>query len=52
VVGNHSMNGSSVVRFTPPAIIDDADVNFLLDAFDRATKDLINKRATMPGGGE
>jgi putrescine aminotransferase len=52
VVGNHSMNGSSVVRFTPPAIIDDSDVNFLLDAFDRATKDLINRRATMPGGGE
>jgi putrescine aminotransferase len=52
VVGNHSMNGSSVVRFTPPAIVNDGDVNFLLDAFDRATKDLINRRASMPGGGK
>jgi len=50
VVGNHSMNGNSVVRFTPPAILTDADVNFLLDSFDRATRDLIDKRARMPEG--
>jgi putrescine aminotransferase len=51
VVANHSMNGNSVVRFTPPAVITDADVNFLLEAWDRATKDLIERRATMPNGG-
>jgi len=44
------MNGNSVVRFTPPAILTDADVNFLLDSFDRATRDLIDKRARMPEG--
>jgi putrescine aminotransferase len=51
VVANHSMNGSAVVRFTPPAVLTDADVNFLLDAFDRATKDLVARKATLPGGG-
>lgn len=51
VVANHSMNGNTVVRFTPPAVVTDSDVNFLLEAFDRATKDLIARRATLPGGG-
>jgi len=51
VVANHSMNGSSVVRFTPPAILTDADVEFLLDSFDKATVDLVRHSATMPEGG-
>ncbi|WBB95649.1 MULTISPECIES: aspartate aminotransferase family protein [unclassified Solwaraspora] len=51
IVGNHSMNGSSVVRFTPPAILSDSDVNFLLEALDGATRDLVDKRARMPEGG-
>ncbi|MFY1634218.1 aspartate aminotransferase family protein [Solwaraspora sp. WMMB335] len=50
VVGNHSMNGSSVVRFTPPAILSDSDINFLLEALDGATRDLVDKRARMPEG--
>ncbi|MFC9429537.1 aspartate aminotransferase family protein [Streptomyces sp. NPDC056987] len=50
VVANHSMNGSSVVRFTPPAVLDDADVRHLLDGFDRATRDLIRNSTTMPEG--
>ncbi|GGM16945.1 MULTISPECIES: aspartate aminotransferase family protein [Micromonospora] len=50
VVGNHSMNGSSVVRFTPPAILTDSDVNFLLESIDAATRDLVDKRARMPEG--
>ncbi|MFF2009817.1 aspartate aminotransferase family protein [Streptomyces sp. NPDC058195] len=49
VVANHSMNGSSVVRFTPPAILSDHDVNHLLDSFDKATRDLISGSATLPG---
>ncbi|KOG64533.1 acetylornithine aminotransferase [Streptomyces griseoflavus] len=49
VVANHSMNGSAVVRFTPPAILTDHDVDFLLDSFDKATRDLISGSATMPG---
>jgi len=51
VVANHSMNGSSVVRFTPPAILTDRDVDFLLDSFDKATLDLVRGSATMPEGG-
>ncbi|MER7165654.1 aminotransferase class III-fold pyridoxal phosphate-dependent enzyme [Micromonospora sp. NPDC000207] len=50
VVANHSMNGSTVVRFTPPAILTDSDVNFLLESIDGATRDLVDKRARMPEG--
>ncbi|KND31392.1 aminotransferase class III-fold pyridoxal phosphate-dependent enzyme [Streptomyces anulatus] len=49
VVANHSMNGSSVVRFTPPAILTDRDVDHLLDSFDKATRALISGSATLPG---
>jgi putrescine aminotransferase len=51
VVANHSMIGSSVVRLTPPAILTDSEVNFLLESLDRACRDLIDKRARMPKGG-
>ena len=51
VVANHSMNGSSVVRFTPPAILTATDVAFLLNSFDLATRDLVSGAATMPIGG-
>ncbi|MFI9306384.1 aspartate aminotransferase family protein [Streptomyces triculaminicus] len=51
VVANHSMNGSSVVRFTPPAILTETDVQFLLNAFDKATRDLVRHSAKMPEGG-
>ncbi|MEE4598369.1 aminotransferase class III-fold pyridoxal phosphate-dependent enzyme [Streptomyces sp. DSM 41524] len=52
VVANHSMNGSSVIRFTPPAVLARSDVEFLLDSFDKATRDLIDKQATMPRGAD
>ena len=52
VVANHSMNASAVARFTPPAVLSDTDVSFLLDAFDKATRDLIEGRARMPEGSE
>jgi putrescine aminotransferase len=51
VVANHSMNGSSVVRFTPPATLTPLDVEFLLDSFDKATLDLVAGSARMPEGG-
>ncbi|MEU9795663.1 aspartate aminotransferase family protein [Streptomyces sparsogenes] len=51
VVANHSMIGSSVVRFTPPATLTDGDVAFFLESFDKATRDLISGSATMPKGG-
>ena len=50
VVANHSMNGSSVVRFTPPAILTPSDVDFLLSAFDRATRDLVEHQARVREG--
>ncbi|MDN0197947.1 aminotransferase class III-fold pyridoxal phosphate-dependent enzyme [Streptomyces sp. S.PNR 29] len=51
VVANHSMNGSSVVRFTPPATLTELDVEFLLNSFDKATLDLVAHSARMPEGG-
>jgi putrescine aminotransferase len=51
VVANHSMNGNAVVRFTPPAILTDRDVDFLLEAVRGAARDLIGHRARMPEGG-
>ncbi|MFE4538983.1 aspartate aminotransferase family protein [Streptomyces scopuliridis] len=51
VVANHSMNGSAVVRFTPPATLTGTDVRFLLDSFDKATRDLVQGAARMPEGG-
>ncbi|MFJ6623643.1 aspartate aminotransferase family protein [Kitasatospora sp. NPDC091335] len=51
VVANHSMNGSSVVRFTPPAVFTEDDVEFLLSSFEKATLDLVAGSARMPEGG-
>lgn len=36
VVANHSLNADRVLRLTPPAVLDDHEVQFLLDAFERA----------------
>jgi putrescine aminotransferase len=51
VVANHSMNGSSVVRFTPPAILTEQQEDQLLTALDRACHDLVRHSARMPEGG-
>lgn len=37
---NGRLIGAATVRFAPPAVLTDADVHFLLDAFDGATHDL------------
>nr|WP_221351180.1 aminotransferase class III-fold pyridoxal phosphate-dependent enzyme [Streptomyces sp. REN17] len=50
VVANHSMNGNAVVRFTPPATLTPGEVSYLLDAFDRATHDVVRRSARMPEG--
>jgi putrescine aminotransferase len=50
-VANHSMNGNSVVRFTPPAIITPQQEDQLLMALDQATRDLVKHGARMPEGG-
>lgn len=42
VLGNHSLNSATVMRLTPPAILTPADVTFLLDAFERAARAVLN----------
>ncbi|WNV85252.1 aminotransferase class III-fold pyridoxal phosphate-dependent enzyme [Umezawaea sp. Da 62-37] len=38
VVANLSLNSDHVVRFTPPAVMTESDVEFLVDRFERAVK--------------
>ncbi|MCK9878547.1 aminotransferase class III-fold pyridoxal phosphate-dependent enzyme [Frankia sp. Ag45/Mut15] len=51
VVANHSMIGSAVVRFTPPAILTDREAGILLGSFDKATRALVTGATTMPVSG-
>jgi putrescine aminotransferase len=48
VVANHSMTGSGVVRFTPPATLNEREVDFFLTSIDGASRDLVRKSARMP----
>lgn len=38
VIANFSLNSDHVVRFTPPAVMTESDVDFLLDRFERAAR--------------
>ncbi|MCS0638359.1 aminotransferase class III-fold pyridoxal phosphate-dependent enzyme [Streptomyces sp. LP05-1] len=38
VIANHSLNSHLVLRLTPPAILERAEVDFLYEAFDRACR--------------
>jgi putrescine aminotransferase len=38
VIANHSLNSDRVLRLTPPAVLDDREVQFLVDAFERAAR--------------
>lgn len=38
VIANHSLNSDRVLRLTPPAVLDDREVLFLLDAFESAAR--------------
>ena len=40
VLANHSLNSSTVVRFTPPAIITDSEIEIFLEAFADALADV------------
>ncbi|MCT2582796.1 aspartate aminotransferase family protein [Actinophytocola gossypii] len=42
VVANHSLNADRVLRLTPPALLDDREVRFLLDAFEHAAHAVLN----------
>lgn len=42
VIANHSLNSDRVIRLTPPAVLDESEIQILLDAFERASKAVLN----------
>ncbi|OKI02369.1 acetylornithine aminotransferase [Streptomyces sp. CB02923] len=52
VIGNHSMIGSSVVRFTPPATLTDEETGFFLTSLEQACRALVSGGARLPDDGE
>lgn len=42
VIANHSLNSDRVLRLTPPAVLDETEIQILLDAFERAAKAVLN----------
>ncbi|MPZ82113.1 MAG: aminotransferase class III-fold pyridoxal phosphate-dependent enzyme [Actinophytocola sp.] len=42
VIANHSLNSDRVLRLTPPAVLDDREHQFLLDAFEHAARAVLN----------
>jgi putrescine aminotransferase len=38
VLVNHSLNASRVLRFTPPAVLSEEDIEFFFSAFDESLK--------------
>lgn len=42
VIANHSLNSDRVLRLTPPAVLDDTQVQALLDMFERAAKAVLS----------
>ncbi|MCT6700356.1 aspartate aminotransferase family protein [Rheinheimera sp. 4Y26] len=51
VLVNYSLNAGKVLRFTPPAIMTDEEVSFLLNAFDGACAALANQYTTVESVG-
>lgn len=43
VIVNHSLNAHRVIRLTPPAVLDDLEIEWLLDAFTGAAKALSSR---------
>lgn len=42
VIANHSLNSHHVLRLTPPAVLDETEIQLLLDAFEQAAKAVLN----------
>ncbi len=42
VIANHSLNSDRVLRLTPPAVLDERERQFLLDAFERAARAVLD----------
>jgi putrescine aminotransferase len=51
LIVNYSLNASAVLRFTPPAVMDDNDVDFLLSAFDGACAEFSARYPTVDSVG-
>lgn len=51
LIVNHSHNADSVLRFTPPAVMTEGDINFLLSAFDGACTELAALHPTVESVG-
>jgi putrescine aminotransferase len=49
VIPNHCMNHHSVVRYTPPALLDDAQAQWLLDATRAAAQAVVDRRQRHSG---
>jgi len=47
LIVNYSLNASSVLRLTPPAVMSDSDVNFLLSAFEDACIELAKQHTNL-----
>ncbi|GHC90889.1 putative ornithine aminotransferase [Streptomyces flavofungini] len=50
VIANHSLNSSQVLRFTPPAVLSPADIQYLCEAFDHSCRALARQYAPISGG--
>ncbi|WP_309111457.1 aminotransferase class III-fold pyridoxal phosphate-dependent enzyme [Saccharothrix sp.] len=51
LIVNYSLNAGAVLRFTPPAVLTDDDVDFLLSAFDGACAELSARYPTADSTG-
>jgi putrescine aminotransferase len=40
VIANHSLNSDRVLRLTPPAVLDHDEIQFLLEAVERAARNV------------
>ncbi|SDM30980.1 aspartate aminotransferase family protein [Allokutzneria albata] len=47
LIVNYSLNASSVLRFTPPAVMSESDIDFLLSVFDDACAALSARHPTV-----
>lgn len=47
IVVNHSLNSDHVIRLTPPAVIEDRDIDFLVDGYQNALRRVAARREPL-----